>query len=156
MGLHPWPPRIKLISCPPISTTFAATSNSSQTKLCWKPTRTTSPKSPASATPKKSSAAGYSPEAAEAATENPDAPAAPEADEPITLATYTVYDEANLARGLLQSAGIPCALKSAQATLGVYEILLIVPASMEQDALEVLASDISDEDLAAQAEAEEI
>jgi hypothetical protein len=96
------------------------------------------------------------PEAAEAATENPDAPAAPEADEPITLATYTVYDEANLARGLLQSAGIPCALKSAQATLGVYEILLIVPASMEQDALEVLASDISDEDLAAQAEAEEI
>lgn len=76
------------------------------------------------------------------------------AEDLVTVATYTVYDEANLALGLLRSAEIPCGLKNRDASLGVFELMLIVPASFEEAALEVLGSEmISDEELAAQAEA---
>ena len=71
----------------------------------------------------------------------------------ILLATFTNGDELNLARGLLQSAEIPSRVENPLAVMGGMELRLIVPAAFEEHALEVLAAEISDEDLAAQAEA---
>jgi hypothetical protein len=76
-----------------------------------------------------------------------------EEDELIRIATYNVPDEANLARGLLQSAGIPFHLENEGPTLGFFQVHLLVPASLEEPALEILATEISEEELAAQAEA---
>ena len=59
----------------------------------------------------------------------------------------------NLARGLLQSAEIPSRVENPLAVMGGMELRLIVPAAFEEHALEVLGAEISDEDLAAQAEA---
>jgi hypothetical protein len=78
---------------------------------------------------------------------------ATEDDELVRIATYNVPDEANLARGLLQSAGIPFHLENEGPTLGFFQVHLLVPASLQEPALEILATEISEEELAAQAEA---
>ncbi len=74
-------------------------------------------------------------------------------EELVSIATYNIPDEANLARGLLESGGIPYHLENEHAPLGGFQLRLLVPAAFEQEALEVLAAEISEEELAAQAEA---
>jgi hypothetical protein len=71
-------------------------------------------------------------------------------------ATYLTAEEANLAHSMLESAEIPARLASnnTSAWSGTGEIQLLVPAAMMEEAENILASPISDEELAAQAEAE--
>jgi hypothetical protein len=76
-----------------------------------------------------------------------------DAEQLVLIATYSIPDEANLARGLLASAEIPFQLNNELAPLGGFQLRLLVPAAFEADAQEVLESEISDEELAAQAEA---
>jgi hypothetical protein len=71
----------------------------------------------------------------------------------VLIATFTNGDELNLARGLLAVAEIPSRVDNPLAVMGGMELRLIVPAAFEEHALEVLAAEISDEELAAQAEA---
>ena len=71
----------------------------------------------------------------------------------VMIATFTNGDELNLARGLLQMAEIPSRVDNPLAVMGGMELRLFVPAAFEEHALEVLAAEISDEELAAQAEA---
>jgi hypothetical protein len=75
------------------------------------------------------------------------------AEQLVPIATYLIPDEANLARGLLQSAQIPFRIENELAPLGGFQLRLLVPAAFEAEALEVLESEISEEELAAQAEA---
>jgi len=72
------------------------------------------------------------------------------------VATFVSLEEANFARGLLQSADIPCSFENDQAAAwsGIGELRLMVPASAYNQACEVLGTEISEEDLIAQAEAE--
>jgi hypothetical protein len=74
-------------------------------------------------------------------------------EELVAIATFHIPDDANLARGLLQSAEIPYHLENEYLALGAFQLRLLVPAAFEQEALEVLAAEISEEELAAQAEA---
>ena len=90
-------------------------------------------------------------EPSEGDAENPEQ----EADEDegfIEIATYIVAEEASLARGLLNVAEIPCKIDVSY-TIGPVELRLLVPAELAEQALEVLNSEISEEELAAQAEA---
>ena len=73
--------------------------------------------------------------------------------EPVSIATYTVAEEASLARGLLRIASIPCHLANEYSGLGGFQLELMVPAAYVEQALDVLGAEISDEELAAQAEA---
>jgi hypothetical protein len=70
----------------------------------------------------------------------------------VEIATYMVAEEASLARGLLESAEIPSKI-DVNYTLGPVVLRLLVPEDMVEQALEVLESEISEEELAAQAEA---
>jgi hypothetical protein len=81
------------------------------------------------------------------------APQVSSEDELVLLATFISGDEVNLVRGLLEGAGIPSRVINPLAALGGVELRLLVPASFEEQALEVLAGQISDEELVAQAEA---
>ena len=77
-------------------------------------------------------------------------------DGPQLVGTFLSLEDANLARGLLLSADIPCALENeylAQRS-GNGTLRLMVPASAYDRACEILESEISEEDLIAQAEAE--
>jgi hypothetical protein len=74
-------------------------------------------------------------------------------EELVLIATYSIYEEANLARGLLESAEIPYQLQNEYLALGGIELRLMVPAAYEEEALQVLDSEIPEEELAAQAEA---
>lgn len=74
-------------------------------------------------------------------------------EELVAIATFNIPDDANLARGLLQSAEIPYHLENEYLALGAFQLRLLVPAAFEQEALEVLAAEISEEELTAQAEA---
>ncbi len=74
-------------------------------------------------------------------------------DEMVLIATFGFPEEANMARGLLQSASIPSQIRNELAAVGGFEASLLVPASFEEQAIEILESQISDEELAAQAEA---
>jgi hypothetical protein len=74
-------------------------------------------------------------------------------DEMVLIATFGYPEEANMARGLLESASIPSQIRNELAAVGGFEAKLMVPASFEEHALEVLSTEISDEELAAQAEA---
>ncbi len=78
-------------------------------------------------------------------------PAAEVPEELVSVGEFTVVDEARIARGLLQSAEIPAGLANDKMSLGVLH--LMVPASFLEAALQVLGGEISDEELAAQAEA---
>jgi hypothetical protein len=72
------------------------------------------------------------------------------------VATFALSHEAKLAQSLLESAGIPTLLRNehayGKAIAGCY-LELYVPASAEQDAREILASEVSVKDLEAQADA---
>jgi hypothetical protein len=92
-------------------------------------------------------------DAAETAGENAEAEPDPSGDEPVSIATCTVAEEASLARGLLRIASIPCHLANEYTGLGGFQLELMVPAAFVEQALEVLGAEISDEELAAQAEA---
>jgi Putative prokaryotic signal transducing protein len=71
----------------------------------------------------------------------------------VLVASYNIPDEASLARGLLQSAEIPFILQNDYAALGGIELRLLVPKEFQEQAIEILQHEISDEELAAQAEA---
>ena len=74
----------------------------------------------------------------------------------VEIAVFEHADEVRMALALLKSAGIPCQLSDqrAHSTAGIVgEVKLMVPAEFAEDATEVLESQISDEELAAQAEA---
>jgi hypothetical protein len=86
-------------------------------------------------------------------SEDAEAEAAPSGDEPVSIATFMVAEEASLARGLLRSASIPSHLANEYTGLGGFQLELMVPASFVEQALEVLGAEISEEELAAQAEA---
>jgi len=77
----------------------------------------------------------------------------PEGGPMVHIATYIIPEEASLARGLLQSAGIPFFMENELAPLGGIQIQLMVPAAYEADAREILEHELTDEELAAQAEA---
>jgi hypothetical protein len=74
-------------------------------------------------------------------------------EEAVTIATFEIGEEANLARGLLQSASIPSYLANEHAGLRGVQLQLMVPAAFAEQALEVLGAEISEDELAAQAEA---
>jgi Putative prokaryotic signal transducing protein len=74
-------------------------------------------------------------------------------EELVLIATYNIPEEASMARGLLESAEIPYQLQNEYVALGGFQLRLMVPAAFEAEALEVLEAEISDEELAAQAEA---
>ena len=77
-------------------------------------------------------------------------------DGPQLVATFLSLDEANFARGLLQSADIACSLENEHGAqwAGNGALRLMVPASAYDRACEILEFEISEEDLIAQAEAE--
>ena len=80
-----------------------------------------------------------------------EAPAEEEAAETmVSLGSFMDLDEARLARGLLQGAQIPSAIQNDATGTTLH---LMVPASYEEAALQVLGGEISEEELAAQAEA---
>ena len=68
----------------------------------------------------------------------------------VSIVTFTSPTDARLAVALLRSAEIPCGLDQPKYSP---DINLMVPASFVDQATEVLNTEISDEDLAAQAEA---
>jgi hypothetical protein len=75
----------------------------------------------------------------------------------VEAARFSFSSEADLARALLESAAIPCYLENefAGKTLGAADGLrLLVPASLLENAREILAARVSEEELIAQAEAE--
>ena len=83
--------------------------------------------------------------------------AAGQADGDLQLVgTFLSIEEANFARGLLQSADVPCSLENefSAAYSGAGALRLLVPASVYDRACEILETEISEEDLIAQAEAE--
>jgi len=75
----------------------------------------------------------------------------------VEAAIFSSSSEADLARALLESAAIPCYLENefAGKTLRVSDgFRLFVPATLVENAREILNSPVSDEELIAQAEAE--
>lgn len=77
----------------------------------------------------------------------------PEGGPMVYITTYNIPEEASLARGLLQSAGIPLFMENELSPLGGIDIRLMVPAAYEADAREILEHELTEEELAAQAEA---
>jgi len=77
-------------------------------------------------------------------------------DGPQLVATFLSLEEANFARGLLKSADIACSLENERGAqwAGSGPLLMMVPASEYDRACEILETEISEEDLIAQAEAE--
>ncbi|MGA2716913.1 MAG: hypothetical protein ABSG41_27820 [Bryobacteraceae bacterium] len=71
----------------------------------------------------------------------------------VLIGTFVSGDEVNLVRGLLESASIPSHVVNPLGSLAGIEFRLMVPAAFEEQAMEVLDMQISDEELAAQAEA---
>ncbi|MDP9113779.1 MAG: DUF2007 domain-containing protein [Acidobacteriota bacterium] len=72
------------------------------------------------------------------------------------VGTFLSMDEANFALGLLRSADVPCSLENefSAAYSGAGALRLLVPAAAYDRACEILETEISEEDLIAQAEAE--
>src|SRR5665213_3825819 len=72
------------------------------------------------------------------------------------VGTFLSIEEANFARGLLQSAEVPCSLENefSASYSGAGALRLLVPASAYDRACEILETEITEEDLIAQAEAE--
>ena len=71
--------------------------------------------------------------------------------EMVVVGTFTVAEEASLARGLLDSAEIPCKIATDYVAMGRVEFQLLVLKEFEEQALEILEYQISDEELEAQA-----
>jgi hypothetical protein len=95
---------------------------------------------------------GLLPEPAKAAEPNPEPNPG---EELVAVETYLALEEADVARTLLQSADIPTYLEneSSMGMTGAGGLRLMVPASFAKQAEEILETQISEEDLAAQAEA---
>ena len=95
---------------------------------------------------------GLHPEAADEPQAHPEPN--PEEDL-VTVETYLSIYEADLGRTLLQSADIPAFLDNelSSGMTGAGGLRLMVPAKFAKQAEEILEAPISDEDLAAQAEA---
>ena len=97
------------------------------------------------------------PEAEESASsQNPSDNAPNKTEDGLQLvAIFLSLEEANFARGLLESADIPCSFENTQAAAwsGSGELRLMVPASAYDRACEILETEIGEEDLIAQAEA---
>ena len=80
-------------------------------------------------------------------------------DEMVPAAEFSSMEEADLARALLDSGGIPCFLANEHSVYrynypnGLSGLPLLVPARLLDQAHEILAAKVSEEDLAAQAEA---
>jgi len=74
-------------------------------------------------------------------------------EEMVELATFTSYEDSKLARAMLKSAEIPSYLEDLRSSLGA-TMRLFVPSGFLDQAREVLDSELSDEELARQAEAE--
>jgi hypothetical protein len=81
-------------------------------------------------------------------------------EEMVEVATFTDVDDARMARALLKAAEIPCWLENEDSlamgwigTPGFGKFRLSVPPDCLEQAREVLETQISDEELAAQAEA---
>ena len=91
----------------------------------------------------------------EAPADSAPADAAPQEDW-VLAASYLTAEEANLAHSMLEGADIPCRLaaNNTSAWTGTGEIRLLVPEKMLIEAETILGAPISDEELAAQAEAE--
>lgn len=87
----------------------------------------------------------------EVESETDDATGGPE--EMVELTTFTSYEEGKLARAMLSSAEIPSYLEDLRSSLGA-AMRLFVPAGFLEQAREILDSELSDEELARQAEAE--
>ncbi len=86
----------------------------------------------------------------------PEPPPEPNSQEDlVTVETYLSIYEADLGRTLLQSAEIPAFLDNelSSGMTGAGGLRLMVPASFAKQAEEILETQISDEDLQAQAEA---
>jgi hypothetical protein len=85
-------------------------------------------------------------------------PKTPE-EELVCVADFDYMDEAEIAQGLLQSASIPATLLSEQGLSmmsisgAANGVRLMVPSAMADQALAILVTPLSDEELAAQAEA---
>jgi hypothetical protein len=73
-------------------------------------------------------------------------------EEMVEAAVYESRSEARLAKSFLLSAEIPCKLEN-ELALNDAPVRLMVPASLLDQALDVLSAEISEEELAAQAEA---
>ena len=73
----------------------------------------------------------------------------------VPVATFLSFEEANLGRALLRSADIPAYLENELNPMrtGAEGVRLMVPPSFMEQAEEILGSQISDEELLAQAEA---
>ncbi len=71
----------------------------------------------------------------------------------VLAATFFTGEELNMARGLLDEAQIPYHIVNPLAAIGGIELRLMVPKALEEQALEILSFEISEEELAAQAEA---
>jgi hypothetical protein len=76
----------------------------------------------------------------------------PEGGNLVHIQTFMIPEEASLARGLLSSADIPFMMENELAPLGGFQIQLLVPEDYVEDAREILEHEISEEELAAQAE----
>lgn len=79
--------------------------------------------------------------------------AEPEGGKLVHIETFIIPEEASLARGLLSSAEIPFMMENELAPLGGFQIQLLVPEDYVDDAREILQHEVSEEELAAQAEA---
>jgi hypothetical protein len=77
----------------------------------------------------------------------------PEGGKLVHIETFIIPEEASLARGLLSSAEIPFMMENELAPLGGFQIQLLVPEDYADDAREILQHEITEEELAAQAEA---
>ena len=77
----------------------------------------------------------------------------PEGGKLVHIETFIIPEEASLARGLLTSAEIPFMMENELAPLGGFQIQLLVPEDYVDDAREILSHEMTDEELAAQAEA---
>jgi len=77
----------------------------------------------------------------------------PEGGKLVHIETFIIPEEASLARGLLTSAEIPFMMENELAPLGGFQIQLLVPEDYADDAREILNHEITEEELAAQAEA---
>jgi hypothetical protein len=89
---------------------------------------------------------------AEAETESGKLPENESGEEMVEAAVYDSRSEARLAKSFLRSAEIPCELEN-EFALDDSPLRLLVPPSLLDQALEVLSAEISEEELAAQAEA---
>lgn len=73
----------------------------------------------------------------------------------VSIAKFNQQDEANFARNLLETNGIPSSFASAPGSGEICCLDLMVAPEFAEDARLVLETPISDEELAAQAEAED-